>query len=430
MARKKIVISSGGGGIAPGVPFTVGAVLAVQQVTPPFAFTARLAFVGDPEESIVAPGVLAGVHSFVVGEKAIDHVGGDRSVLVGYNLEQGNSGAGQNTDQVIIGNTILLDPLAANSQGAILIGSNIAQQVLPLHKGVGGTVAIGNGVILKAEVLGLGADAINDIVIGPSTQVVGASCVIIGAASQTTGSEGVGVGFRAIVGVQGVGLGSTVTAADHSIAIGANTRSGVNGIAIGYGANFPPAGDSCIMIGIGSGGNMGNSSIVLGRNATTPANNFCQIGGDLTYPINEVRFGAGNSQATGGVTYTFGVTDTFGANVIGNLLVIRGGSGTGSWANTIGGPQGGIEIQCGLIQAPGATQQVPTPVISCRHADLNVALWGGLGATFGGGVLCLFIKNASVVPTVAPVGGGLLYATGGALHWLGSAGTDTILAAA
>jgi len=51
-------------------------------------------------------------------------------------------------------------------------------------------------------------------------------------------------------------------------------------------------------------------------------------------------------------------------------------------------------------------------------------------ASYGGGVGVLAIGNAGTNPTTNPVGGGVLYATGGALRWLGSSGTDTLLAAA
>jgi len=49
---------------------------------------------------------------------------------------------------------------------------------------------------------------------------------------------------------------------------------------------------------------------------------------------------------------------------------------------------------------------------------------------FGSGTGVLGIANATTAPTVAPTGGGVLYASAGALHWLGSSGTDTVIAAA
>ena len=49
---------------------------------------------------------------------------------------------------------------------------------------------------------------------------------------------------------------------------------------------------------------------------------------------------------------------------------------------------------------------------------------------FGSGVGVLGIANAVTNPSTNPVGGGVLYVTGGALRYRGSAGTDTLIAAA
>ena len=49
---------------------------------------------------------------------------------------------------------------------------------------------------------------------------------------------------------------------------------------------------------------------------------------------------------------------------------------------------------------------------------------------FGGGQKVFGMANASTVPTLNPVGGGILYAEGGALKWRGSSGTVTTIAVA
>lgn len=49
-------------------------------------------------------------------------------------------------------------------------------------------------------------------------------------------------------------------------------------------------------------------------------------------------------------------------------------------------------------------------------------------ATTGAGVA--WVQNATTAPTIAPVGSGYLYAAAGALTWMGSAGTVTIIAPA
>ena len=50
--------------------------------------------------------------------------------------------------------------------------------------------------------------------------------------------------------------------------------------------------------------------------------------------------------------------------------------------------------------------------------------------SLGGGVGVLGIANATTVPTSNPTGGGVLYASGGALYWRGSSGTVTMIAPA
>ena len=59
----------------------------------------------------------------------------------------------------------------------------------------------------------------------------------------------------------------------------------------------------------------------------------------------------------------------------------------------------------------------------------NIQLLSGTKA-FGGGIGVIGIANAATTPGSTPSGGGVLYATGGALHGKGSGGTDTVIAPA
>lgn len=53
---------------------------------------------------------------------------------------------------------------------------------------------------------------------------------------------------------------------------------------------------------------------------------------------------------------------------------------------------------------------------------------GLLGASdYGSGAKVIAIPNATTAPTTNPSGGGVLYVSGGALHYKGSSGTDTVL---
>jgi hypothetical protein len=61
-----------------------------------------------------------------------------------------------------------------------------------------------------------------------------------------------------------------------------------------------------------------------------------------------------------------------------------------------------------------------------RISGVNVGIGGAPSA--GGGVRCLFLTNASTVPSSNPVGGGILYVSSGALKYRGSSGTVTNIA--
>lgn len=61
------------------------------------------------------------------------------------------------------------------------------------------------------------------------------------------------------------------------------------------------------------------------------------------------------------------------------------------------------------------------------HVDINLRLHS---TSLGSGVGVIAIGNATTAPTTAPTGGGVLYAEGGALKWIGPSGTPVTIAAA
>ena len=52
------------------------------------------------------------------------------------------------------------------------------------------------------------------------------------------------------------------------------------------------------------------------------------------------------------------------------------------------------------------------------------------GSSFASGIGVIFIGNRATAPSGTPSGGGILYASSGALRWKGSSGTDTPIAPA
>ena len=429
MADTSAIISSSGG-IAAGSPFTLGAVLAVQQVSPPVAFTARLAFLADAEESIVAPGVLGGVTTFVIGRQVIDN-GATGAILIGDTItQQGVVATSQN--QTLIGRNFALAPTGTNCDNMVAIGSALIFTASVAKTSFGGSVVIGaNGT---AAICSGTADANNLVLIGESAKATGGSTVLIGQAATATDGNTVGIGCRVTVDKQAVALGFNASVAIQCIGIGANVQTGTHGVNIGYGSTSA-GGDLSVAVGWNTDTSLGGGGvgrIAIGASVTVGSDNWCQIGSRTT-PAAVLFFGGGQNDATGGNVYTFGVTGLFGGagnNLPGNTLVIRAGNGTGNWPNAFGGPTLGIDLRCGLVQAGGSTVQPDTSVLALRHSDLNVAFWGGLSATFGLGVRAIFIGNAVTIPSVAPVGGCLLYVdpATGFVHILSANGVNTVIA--
>ena len=434
MARKRIAISSGGG-IAAGSPFVLNGALFVQQAAPPVAKSGRLSQLADAVESLVAPATGAvAPNSLVLGEGATAFVGGDRSVLIGWHVRQNNGGVAQATDQVLIGNTIIVPPASTGSDRLIVIGSKTVFTLGGVFDSYGGNIAIGDAISLINSAL---APCVNNVVIGAGALAtagasvsIGVGCRILAGAGSVT-SDGVAIGRQATAYGSCVAIGaqSSASLVQHNVAVG-RLAIATGGFAIALGGRCPAAGDRAIPLGALSD-IQASGSIALGYDITIAAGspNICVIGG-RSYPILNFYVGSNVDDVTGAVSYSWNYTAVAagaGNQLVGNTLVVQGGNGTGSWANA---ENRGIDFKCGLLAAAGSTQQPSTSVLALRHSDLNVALWGGLAATMGSGVKVLFIANCTTAPTVAPTGGGLLYVAAGALHWLGSGGSDTAIAPA
>jgi len=89
-----------------------------------------------------------------------------------------------------------------------------------------------------------------------------------------------------------------------------------------------------------------------------------------------------------GVVMTFSGQDCSGTTTIGGATLVRGGTGT------------------------------------TRNGNVHFHAQAANDQAMGNGI---FIGNASSTPTGNPASGGFLYSTAGALHWLGSSGTNTTL---
>jgi hypothetical protein len=79
------------------------------------------------------------------------------------------------------------------------------------------------------------------------------------------------------------------------------------------------------------------------------------------------------------------------------------------------------------INTPGTLMDFEIAVATIMQMTAN-GLQIGTTASFGSGANVLGISNATTAPTTNPSGGGVLYASGGALYWRSSSGTITTIA--
>lgn len=252
----------------------------VATAVPPVLASGRLAQLADAEQSITALGVLSGPGSLVFGRQVIDN-GGLRAILIGDLITQAGD-VPTSTDQILIGSNFFLPAAATNSSNIVAIGAGLTFTVAAGHTGFGSLVLIGNNA--KATCLAA-ADASNLVCIGTGAEARGGPGVLIGSTALATNSNHVGLGFGVTVDTQGVAVGDTAQVSAQSVGIGANVKQGTNEITIGFGAGFPRATDSCILIGVGATAPGLTGAIALGRGATATVNNTMVVG-SAAFPIN------------------------------------------------------------------------------------------------------------------------------------------------
>lgn len=150
------------------------------------------------------------------------------------------------------------------------------------------------------------------------------------------------IGEGASGGVYGVTIGKDATGDLNSVVIGVNCRANDDCVAIGKNCGTTAALQS-VMIGSGADANAFRSvaigfgaqanqvqSIALGHSAAvSAANQF--VAGASSYPINNVYFGKGVTNATP-TAYTINGTGGSGTDIAGADIQIAGGRGTGSGA--------------------------------------------------------------------------------------------------
>ncbi len=326
MARKRLLSASGGGGISPGAPFVVTGMLFVQQVSPPFAATGRLAQLTDAVLSLVAPDITGAADTLVMGSGTGGGLG-IKNTWYGKNIKTNN---------------------AAGSARNIGIGGNI-----DFSAAAGGT---DNNIWVGWDYnIGTPTATANNVVVGHSFVSVNAvsGAAVLGNDVQLNGGDSVGVGDLSLATGESTAVGKAAHASGtQSLALAKSARSGgQRSIAIGM--NCKADQDNEISIGFGINTTAFANPIRIGRNAEVFEANCVAIGNDQTdgTEMRVMRLGPNTLAGYAGLSI-FLPSAAAGNNVLAPPTVIRGGESTGNAAKG-----GKLTLQTSLIGAGGGAYQ-------------------------------------------------------------------------
>lgn len=320
------------------------------------------------------------------------------TIIIGHNSGRLlHAGAGNALPVIMVGPNIA--NALVNADATVMVGSDIAS----LYAGTGGTatmqgcVFVGHHLLPKA--VGTAGGANNLVMIGFDimANVVGIgipqSSVLIGSDVLSRADSNSSLTASVVIGHQ----------AGNAVQFGSSSSN----VMIGSGATTFGQGSENVIIGASAaqtagGSNDDSNNVVVGVNAAS------------TGPLNVVLgAGARSSNAAlnvGGVSIGANAGQSLPGTAM-NILVIEASTTTGA--------------------GPGNT---PSALMYGSFLTGNLILGNSIEGTnrdLGGPNALNIVKLLNgVVGTVAPVGGGYFYVTGGALHWVGSGGTDTPIAPA
>src|ERR1700722_10211346 len=320
------------------------------------------------------------------GKGGITSVGGlNGTVIVGaQSAEALTAGAVSAGAMTIIGNNIL--QAAPNADNSVLIGQGILQFTTDVNNFITQNVLIGNGIAVDATTQGalhqcvvIGFNANNKTGNSNSVQNTVIGCQAF-ANNLGSNSANVFIGYLAAQNAGDTGLSGVL----QNVVIGAladiGTNSGGN-VLIGYNAVASASSSIGSNVGIGNSCSAMSGTGVQGKNVV--------IGGSARVPSNET---VGGNVIIG---WKAGQAENAADPTVGNILVI--GTNQVSQRNLIYGlfNIGNLVLGNSISGTNQDTQGTNTVKL--------------LNGTKGG---------------AAPIGGGYFYVIAGALHWVGSAGTD------
>lgn len=266
----------------------------------------------------------------------------------------------------------------------------------------------------------------------------GKGAIAIGAYITASGNYSVAAGYKnTSSGSYASSFGEQNTASgDYSSAIGqSNNSRGTDDITVGYSNTTKVGGFSSIAMGI-SNTVTTDSAIAIGVNNTVSGAYAMTIGYNMPSNSTSHSMLIGSYQAGGSLFIDQGgnttLTNIAVAGVSGGISLYSSSGGTVANTGNINIATSGLHSlpaiggNVNIVSSNNVIINLNIAIGSHGHMSINTGTDPGAGT--GDGVIS--IQDAITNPSTNPSGGGILYSTGGALHWRGSAGTDTPIAPA
>lgn len=320
---------------------------------------------------------------------------GARVFLAGQNAGNGSSAA----DLIVIGDNALIEN-NANNPGSIVFGVSAAKNLQYWRSNTGtlSNIVIGDNAYSFADA----AD---------STILIGAN--IFNGQHRLAGNNNQGIGLTRMVAI-----GHDIFSLNPQSAQAGSSDS----VLIGYGILQTLAGNqaslsSCVLIG----SRIGATSLVNSSYA-----NSTIIGSQAGSAVNTGNTAVG-SAALSAMNSTLATNNTAigfqsGQNIItatqSTLLGYNSGNGLGDNSKLLALSAGGINVLIGNAS--------PLATGGCNFAFGNVTY---SQVSLASALNTIFLSNGAPA-SVNPTGGGYFYISAGALHYVGSSGTDTLIAPA
>lgn len=322
-----------GGGIAAGVPFTLGSLLRITNVTPPTAGDS-IAFQRTQAATEV---ITVGTNSFPLATETLQVIGG----LISDTGAHDNviMGRGVTASQVANARNVVLGTLARGPNGVsatecVIIGYNINLSAAAFDN-------LGSFVLLAPSLtFGVTTPVGGVVIVGPNNIINNAF-------------SGPGIGNGSTWQGAGCGMGNqqSTSAVNNWVILGRSAQANASSVSV---------------MGDNARGNHA-FAIVLGRNTISLVANSLIAGAGSGAHIDTVHFGAGDTQV-GGQQVTYRHTSGSGAdNAAGNVIFVAG-LGTGNAATL-----GAIVFQTGTPGASSSTVQTAATRLEIRPPSTNGA---------------------------------------------------------